>query len=102
MTGKSGDGGVDVKGVLRIPHLVKVDLVVQVKRYKDRIARTTTPLGSCAHRSRLVHAGQLSRHPAFRFDSHDVATETGSAHIGLIDGRQLVELLIEHWDGILQ
>ena len=99
VTGKPGDGGVDVRGVLSIPNLVKVDLVVQVKRYKDRVVsngdikqlRASIPSGG---------RGAVITTSVFRKDAHDVATEPGFPHIGLIGGHQLVDLLIQHWEGI--
>jgi predicted Mrr-cat superfamily restriction endonuclease len=100
VTGKSGDGGVDVTGVLSVANLVKVKLFVQAKRYKQgakisanvvRSLRAAIPVGAQA--AFITTAD-------FQAAAHGIANEQGFTRIGLINGNQLVELLVQNWGEI--
>ena len=100
VTGKSGDGGVDATGELNVANLAKVKLFVQAKRYQlgSRVsAKTVRQL-----RQAIPHQGQgaFITTAAFQKTAADVALEPGFPRIGLVNGRQLVDLLIEHWGDI--
>lgn len=100
VTGKTGDGGVDVIGELNASNLAKVKVFVQAKRYKpDHIisARTVREL-----RQAIPFGGQgaFITTSDFQNEALNVATEAGFPRIGLINGEQLVDLLVEHWDDI--
>jgi restriction system protein len=100
VTGKTGDGGVDATGELNVAGLAKVKIFVQAKRYKSgaRISANTVK-----HlRSSIPSQGQGAFITTADFQSAaaDVALEQGFPRIGLINGRQLVDLLVEHWDDI--
>ena len=100
VTGKPGDGGVDVRGVLDVSNLAKVKLFVQAKRYKSGHKVTVKEVRQ--FRSAIPNDGQgafitTSDFPA---RAREVAVETGFPRIGLINGRQLVDLLVIHWDSI--
>ncbi len=100
VTGKTGDGGVDVTGILNAFGLAKVRVYVQAKRYKPgtkikaavvRQLRMAIPSGG---------QGAFITTADYQRKAYDVATELGFPHIGLINGRQLVDLLVEHWKDI--
>ena len=100
VTGKSGDGGVDAKGELNVSNLAKVKVFVQAKRYKlgakvsanvVRQLRQSIPYGG---------QGAFITTADFQSAAADVALDPGFPRIGLINGRQLVDLLIEHWGDI--
>ena len=100
VTGRTGDGGVDATGILSVAGLAEVKVYVQVKRYKTdaKIAakvvkqlRTAIPSGA---------QGAFITTADFQHAAADVASEVGFPRIGLINGRQLVDLLAEHWDDI--
>jgi restriction system protein len=102
VTGKTGDGGVDATGELNVSNLAKVKVFVQAKRYKldSKIAasvvkqlRQAIPFGG---------QGAYITTADFQKSAHDVALEPGFPRIGLVNGRQLVDLLVEHWDDIPQ
>jgi len=100
VTGKPGDGGVDATGVLNVANLVQVKLFVQAKRYKGEAkirAKTVRAL-----RQAIPSGGQGAFITTADFDgaARDVATEAGFPRIGLVNGRQLVDLLVEHWEDI--
>ena len=100
VTGKPGDGGVDAIGELNVSNLAKVKIFVQAKRYKvgSRVSssvvkqlRTAIPFGG---------QGAFITTADFQDNATDVAIETGFPRIGLINGLQLVDLLIQHWASI--
>jgi predicted Mrr-cat superfamily restriction endonuclease len=102
VTGKTGDGGVDATGELNVANLAKVKLFVQAKRYKlgskvnantVRQLRQAIPFGG---------QGAFITTADYQGAAADVALEAGFPRIGLINGRQLVDLLIEHWSDIPQ
>jgi predicted Mrr-cat superfamily restriction endonuclease len=96
-TGKTGDGGVDATGELNVANLAKVKLFVQVKRYK---LGTKIPAKDVkALRQSIPSGGQgaFITTADFQPAASDVALEQGFPRIGLVNGRQLVDLLVEHW-----
>ena len=99
-TGQPHDGGVDVRGHLNIANMAKIQLIVQVKRYqlnarinaKDvKALRASIPAGA---------QGAFVTTADFQAAALDVATESGYPRIGTVNGRQLVDLLTEHWISI--
>jgi len=101
-TGKTGDGGVDATGELNVANLAKVKVFVQAKRYK---LGTRIPAGTVKQlRQAIPFGGQgaFITTADFQKTAHDVALEPGFPRIGLVNGRQLVDLLVEHWDDIPQ
>ena len=100
VTGRPGDGGVDVVGTLNAFNLAKVKVHVQVKRYQQGSkisARTVQDL-----RSSIPHGeqGAFITTSDYQSAAHQIATEDRFSRIGLINGRQLVDLLVEHWKDI--
>ena len=102
VTGKTGDGGVDVTGELNVSNLAKVKLFVQAKRHKVgskvkanvvRQLRQAIPSGG---------QGAFITTAGYQAKATDVVLETGFPRIGLINGHQLVDLLIDHWGSIPQ
>lgn len=100
VTGKTGDGGVDATGELNVSNLAKVKIFVQAKRYKlgskvnantVRQLRQAIPFGG---------QGAFITTADYQGKAADVAIEQGFPRIGLINGDQLVDLLIEHWNDI--
>ena len=100
VTGKTGDGGVDATGMLNVFNLIKVKVYVQAKRYKQgskinsgvvRQLRMSIPSGG---------QGAFITTADFGGSAYNVASEPGFSRIGLINGHQLVDLLVEHWKDI--
>ena len=100
VTGRTGDGGVDATGLLSVAGLAEVKVYVQAKRYKSDVKiaakvvkqlRTAIPSGA---------QGAFITTADFQQGAAEVASQVGFARIGLINGRQLVDLLAEHWDDI--
>jgi restriction system protein len=99
-SGKPGDGGVDATGELDVDNLVKVKAYVQAKRYAmgTRISAGTVK----GLRQAIPFGGQgaFITTADFRAKAREVALEAGFPRIGLINGRQLVDLLVKHWVNI--
>jgi len=99
-TGKVGDGGVDAIGELDVSNLAKIKIFVQAKRYKleSRISSNVVK----ALRQNIPSNGQGAFIVTCDFQkaAKDVALEPGFPRIGLINGNQLVDILVEHWDDI--
>lgn len=97
VTGKTGDGGVDATGELNVANLAKVKVFVQAKRYKrdQKIAPGTVK----QLRQAIPFGGQgaFITTADFQPKAAEVALEPNFPRIGLVNGRQLVDLLIEHW-----
>jgi restriction system protein len=97
VTGKPGDGGVDAVGELDVKGFARIKLFVQAKRYKPgtRIsARVVRDLRAAIPRD---GQGAFVTTSDFERAAHEVALDPMFPRIGLINGRQLVELLVEHW-----
>lgn len=100
VTGKTGDGGVDATGILNVSNLAKVRVYVQAKRYK---AGTKINAGVVRQLRMAIPSGGQGAFITtadYQRKAYDVATEVGFPRIGLINGRQLVDLLVEHWRDI--
>ena len=98
--GGSGDRGLDVKGRLSIPGLISVDLFVQAKRYQlgGRVGdRDVVKL-----RQVIPNGGQgaVITTADFTAKAYAAANESGFAKISLMNGSQLVDLLVENWNNI--
>jgi len=100
VTGKSGDGGVDATGELNIANLAKVKVFVQAKRYKvgSKVAASVVK----QLRASIPSNGQgaFITTADFQAAAADVALQQGFPRIGLVNGRQLVDLLVAHWSNI--
>jgi len=100
VTRHSGDGGIDVRGVLRAGGITEVNAAVQVKRWKRNVqARTVRDLRG----SLTVHEqGIIITTSNFSSGAQKEAQEQGKTPISLVNGEQLLDLLIEHSIGVAQ
>jgi predicted Mrr-cat superfamily restriction endonuclease len=100
VTGKTGDGGVDATGELNVANLAKVKVFVQAKRYKLGSKVNASTVKQLRQAIPFGGQGAFITTADFQGTAADVALEAGFPRIGLINGRQLVDLLIEHWGNI--
>ncbi len=100
VTGKSGDGGVDAIGELNVSNLAKVKVFVQAKRYKLGAKINANTVRQLRQAIPFGGQGAFITTADFQSAAADVALETGFSRIGLVNGRQLVDLLVEHWEDI--
>lgn len=98
VTNYGGDGGIDVRGVLQAGGITRINAAVQVKRWKRNVqVRTVRNVRG----SLTTHEqGIIITTSGFSSGAHAEAEAVGKTPISLIDGDQLLELLIQHSIGI--
>ncbi len=97
--GKSGDGGIDGKGIMRLGGLLSFHVYFQCKRYRGAVSSVQVRdfRGAMAGRS---DKGLLITTGGFTRDAIKEATREGAQPIDLIDGNLLAEKLKELGLGI--
>ena len=98
ITSRSNDGGIDVRGTLIVGDAIRVRMAVQVKRWKQNVQapevqRVRGSLGPHEH-------GLIIATSDFGAGARDEAERANVVPIGLMNGKQLVALLIEHDIGV--
>lgn len=99
VTGRSGDGGIDGKGVLRLGDLINFQVVFQSKRYAGTVGSSTVrdfrgAMIGRADKGLIISTGTFSR--AARAE----AIRDGAPAIDLVDGQDLAELLKKREIGV--
>lgn len=93
-----GDKGIDVTGVLRAAGLTEVDTAVQVKRWQSNVgAKYVRELRGSL---RVHQQGVIITTSDFSAGAYEEATAPGKTRIGLINGEDLLELLLHHRVGV--
>jgi restriction system protein len=96
VTGRTGDGGIDGRGIIRLAGLIGMPVLFQCKRYSDN--STVNPsqirdfrgaMTGRTDRGLIITTGRFTR------DAQNEATRDGALPIDLIDGDLLVEKLKE-------
>jgi len=100
VTGKTGDGGIDGKGILRIGGILGFRVLFQCKRYKGSVGPNIVrdfrgAIVGRADKGLLVTTGRFTK------EAINEATRDGAPPIDLIDGDRLVELLKEFSLGLV-
>jgi len=99
VTKKSGDGGIDGTGKLRINGIFSFNVAFQCKRYKK-------PVGAPAIRDfrgslgTNIEKGVLITTSAFTQEAKDEASSEGKRLIDLMDGEELINKLAEYGIGL--
>ena len=91
VTGKSGDGGIDGSGVLRV-NLISFQVLFQCKRYAGSVPAGTVRDFRGAMQGR-ADKGLIITTGTFTADARREATRDGAPAIDLIDGEALCQLL---------
>ncbi len=92
ITGRSGDGGIDGKGVVRVGGLLSFHVIFQSKRYKGSVSAAVVrdfrgAMVGRADKGLLITTGTFTR------DARTEAQRDGAPPIDLIDGEDLIEKL---------
>lgn len=92
VTGKTGDGGIDGKGIIRISGLISFHVIFQCKRYKGSITPSQIrdfrgAMQGRADKGIFITTGNFTR------DAIKEATRDGAPPIDLIDGDLLCDIL---------
>jgi restriction system protein len=94
VTGRSGDGGIDGKGIMRLGGLLSFHVIFQCKRYHGSVSAAQVrdfrgAMVGRADKGLLITTGNFTK------DAVREATRDGAPAIDLVDGDQLVEKLRE-------
>lgn len=100
VTGRSGDGGIDGKGIARMSGLLSFHVIFQCKRYKGSITPSQIrdfrgAMQGRADKGIFITTGNFTR------DARKEATRDGAPPIDLIDGEMLCEKLKEFSLGVI-
>ncbi len=98
VTGKSGDGGIDGSGVLRM-NLISFHVLFQCKRYSGSV-RTDVVRNFRGAMQGRADKGLIITTGTFTADARKEATRDGAPAIDLIDGEALCQLLKEKQLGV--
>ena len=94
----SGDGGIDVRGILVVGDAIRIKLAVQVKRWKHNVQ---SPVVQQVRGSLGAHEqGLIITTSDFSAGARKEAAQSDKTPIGLMNGKQLVLLLMEHGIGV--
>ena len=97
---RANDGEMDASGELNVSNLATIKFFVRAKRYAlwERINADTVR----RMRANILNGwqGAFITTADYHKDAWDAASDADFPPIGLINGHQLVDLLIEHWDDI--
>lgn len=98
VTPYSADGGIDVTGLYHAAGLTKISAAVQAKKWKGNVG---APIVTQLRGSLQVHQhGIIITTSDFSKAARAEADAPSKAHIDLINGKELVELLVEHKVGV--
>lgn len=100
VTGRSGDGGIDGKGIVRLGGFISFPVLFQCKRYKGNVSASEVRdfRGAMAGRA---SKGMVITTGGFTNDAHSEATREGVDPIDLINGELLVNQMKELGLGVL-
>ena len=96
VTGRSGDGGIDGKGLLQINQLLSMQVIFQSKRYQAGSPVTVSQIrdlrGAMAGRT---DKGIFITTSTFTADARKEALREGVPPIELVDGQKLVDMFVD-------
>lgn len=92
VTRRSGDGGIDGHGIVRLAGLISFPVIFQCKRYRNTISSSVVrdfrgAMVGRADKGLIITTGR------FTHDASQEATRDGAPPIDLIDGEQLIDKL---------
>lgn len=94
VTGRSGDGGIDGRGIIKIGGLLSFHIIFQCKRYAGSVSSQQIrdfrgAMVGRADKGLFITTGTFTR------DARQEATRDGAPPVDLIDGEELVQKLKE-------
>lgn len=95
VTGKSGDGGIDGKGIFRIAGFISFNVLFQCKRWKDNSITASDIRDFRGALQGRADKGMFVTTSNFTRDALKEATRDGAPPIDLIDGDALIDKLKE-------
>ncbi len=102
VTKLSGDGGIDVRGTLVVGDVIRIKMAVQVKKWKQK-NNIQAPVVQQVRGSLGAHEqGLIITTSDFSSGAVKEAAQADKTPIALMNGEQLVMLLMEHGIGVLR
>ncbi len=98
VTRYSRDGGIDVRGVFRPGGMTEIKVAVQVKRHKSNLGSQV--ITSLRGSLKVDEQGIIITTSDFTPAAKTEANSSEKKKIGLINGKELVELLMKHEIGV--
>jgi len=98
VTGKTGDGGIDVTGEVLVGGVIRNSVCVQVKRWRNNIQRAD--ISQLRGSLRPHQTGLFITTSDFSKPSMDEANDPYKAPISLMNGKELVEFMCEFGIGV--
>jgi restriction system protein len=95
VTGKTGDGGIDGKGIFRIAGFISFTVLFQCKRYRDNSITSSDIRDFRGALQGRADKGLFITTSTFTRDAVKEASRDGAPPIDLIDGEGLIEKLKE-------
>lgn len=99
VTGKTGDGGIDVTGELVVAGVIRNSVCVQVKRWRNNVQRAN--ISELRGSLRPHQTGLFITTSDFSRQSIEEATDPYKAPISLMNGNDFVNLLCEFGIGVI-
>ena len=98
VTSRSGDGGIDVRGILVVGDVIRTRMAVQVKRWRTNVQAPTVQQvrGSLGTHDQGLIITTSDFSPGARTE----AERPNAVPVALMSGEQLVGLLVEHDIGV--
>ncbi len=98
VTKRSGDGGIDVRGTLVVGDVIRTKMAVQVKRWRNRVQ---APVVQQVRGALGTHEqGLIITTSGFSHGARNEAARGDAVPVALMDGDQLLDLLVEHEIGV--
>lgn len=99
VTGRSGDGGIDGHGILKINPLISLKVLFQSKRY-DKVVGTSHIREFQGAISGRADKGIIITTGSFSVEAKKEAIRDGASPIELVDGEKLIDLFEEYELGL--
>jgi restriction system protein len=99
VTGKTGDGGIDVTGELVVAGVIRNSVCVQVKRWRNNVQRSS--ISELRGSLRPHQTGLFISTSDFSRQSVEEANDPYKAPISIMNGKELVDLLCEFGIGVI-
>lgn len=100
LTNRSKDGGIDVRGTLVVAGVIRIRMAIQVKRWKSNIL---SPVVQQVRGSLGTHEqGLIITTSDFSSGAREEAARADATPVALMNGKQLVGLLIDNEIGVLR
>src|SRR5262249_775706 len=98
VTARSGDGGIDVRGTLVVGSVIRTSMAIQAKRWKNNVQ---APIIQQVRGSLGTHEqGLIITTSDFSEGARKEAERSNAVPVALMNGEQLVALLVENELGI--